>query len=211
MAGEHDGGQDRSDGESAGEQRPSLLDRTISYPELLDDGALEIYPQVQLRRWFRDRETMSVGEALGLRTHVGWIFWAIMRTEVLPGRAMHLLAAQYAREFLTRMTTRGTYIDFRTERALTAKEAWLDEQISLGELSAARDAARRAYDDVADYGDQDVSACAAMVLLALAERGQDAQRQAFYFFQESFPLRADQRWLLRRAKATLAARDLAFA
>lgn len=210
MAVQHEHDQGQRDGESD-DERPSLLDRTVSYEEMIDDGARQIYPQTDFRRWFRDRDALTVREVLAVRTHLSWVFWAVMREDVLPGKILHVLATQYAREFLTRMSARPVYIDFRTERALAAKESWLDERISLGELRAAEVSARRAYDDVTDYGEREVAACASMVCLALRHDGQDAQRRAFYYFLEYFPLRADQRWLLKRARTTLAEHDVAYA
>ena len=181
----------------------SLLDRVVSYSELIGAGALNIVSDRQLRRWFDGRPTLTVGEVLAVRTHIAWKFWAVMREEVLPDATLHQLSVDYAAEFLRRATP--AYVDFRTHRALDAKQAWLDDRISLGELQVAGVSATQALDTVAYFGDQTVSDCASMVCQALvADSGEVAQRQAFYAFISYFRTRSDIGWLLRHVRSRLA-------
>lgn len=102
----------------------TLLDIQISYAELVDEGALEFISDRQLRRWFAGRDAISVRETLAVRTHPSRKFWAIMRDEVVPERVLHQLAVDYAGEFLRRVAP--VYLDFRTRRALAAKQTgWM--------------------------------------------------------------------------------------
>jgi hypothetical protein len=183
----------------------TLLDNEISYTELISDGALEFVTETHLRRWFRGRETITVGQALEVSAHIARKFWAIMRDEVLPNSILHQFAVDYAAEFLGRANPE--YVDFRTHRALDAKQAWLDDKISLGELRVAEAGARAALDTVAGYGDERVSDCAFVVCQALADRGEEAQRRTFYTFLEHFGTRQDREWLIQLVRGRLGRPD----
>jgi microcystin-dependent protein len=179
----------------------SLLDHLVSYAELVDAGALGIISERQLRRWFDGRPTLTVGEILAVRTHIAWKFWAIMRDEVLPDTMLHQLAVDYTTEFMRRFGP--AYVDFRTYRGLDAKQAWLDNRISIGELQVVTISANEALTTVAYFGDQTVSDCASMACQALAGLGEDAQRQAFYAFIGRFHSGTDVQWLLDHVRSRL--------
>lgn len=179
----------------------SLLDIQISYAELVDEGALEFISERQLRRWFAGRDAITVRETLSVRTHLSRKFWAIMRDEVVPERVLHQLSVDYAEEFLRRVAP--VYMDFRTRRALDAKQAWLDDRISIGDLQVAAIGAARALVTVAGLDDKLVSDCATMVCQALAGTGEAAQRQAFYAFLGLFGNRSGRDWLLQQVTTRL--------
>jgi microcystin-dependent protein len=179
----------------------TLLDIQISYAELVDEGALEFISERQLRRWFAGRDAITVRETLSVRTHLSRKFWAIMRDEVVPERVLHQLAVDYADEFLRRVAP--VYMDFRTRRALEAKQGWLDDRISIGDLQVAAFGAAQALVTVGGLDDKLVSDCASMVCQALAGTGEIAQRQAFYAFLGLFGNRSGRDWLLQQVTTRL--------
>lgn len=179
----------------------TVLDIQISYAELVDEGALNFISERQLRRWFAGRDAITVRETLSIRTHLSRKFWAIMRDEVVPDRVLHQLAVDYAEEFLRRVTP--GYLDYRTRRGLDAKQAWLDDRISIGDLQVAAIGAAQAVVTVTGLDDKRVSDCASMVCEALAGTGESAQRQAFYAFLGLFGNRSGRDWLLQQVTTRL--------
>jgi hypothetical protein len=198
LGGEPGNGQ----GERVFDRGSSLLDSQISYDELVDAGALEFASEAHLRRWFGGKQTITVGHALEVRAHIARIFWAVMRDEVLPESILHQFAVDYAREYLARLEP--VYVDFRTHRGLIAKQAWLDGQVSLGEVRIAEVKARAALATVTELDDEKASACAHIVCLALAHEGEIAQRYTFYAFLDRFGTRADKEWVMRHVRDSLA-------
>jgi hypothetical protein len=187
------------------ERGGTLLDREISYHELVDAGALGLYSEAVVRRWYGGGETRTVGELLTVGTHPSRVIWAVMRERVLPAWVLHQLAVDYTEEFLERGRRRSVYLDYRTERGLVAEQDWLDQRISLGEVRVARRWARQARTDVAGLGDHAASAVADIVCAAMQDNGEAAYRAVFYLFLETYSADPDLRWLIRQARALLGA------
>lgn len=193
-----------AEGREGGADPPTtLLDKELHYDQVVAAGALELYPGKHVQRWFGGKDALTVREVLDVPTHPGRLFWAIMRERLVPPDVLRRMAIATAREFLRRMAERGTYIDFRTGRALDTGEAYVDGTVSLGAVRVAAEKAARAGSDVAELDDQSVAACALIVSQALLPNAEEAQSQVFYTFVEWFGDRDDFRWLLDRARTIL--------
>lgn len=181
----------------------TLLDREVRYDHVVAAGALELYSAKHVQRWFGGKDALTVREVLDVPTHPGRLFWAVMRERLVPPDVLRRMAIATAREFLRRMAHRGTYIDFRTGRALDTGQAYVDGAVSLGAMRAAAAKAGAAATDVAELNDRSVAACASIAGQALLPNAEEAQSQVFYTFVEFFDSREDFHWLLDQARSIL--------
>ncbi|MFI5909929.1 hypothetical protein [Dactylosporangium sp. NPDC051541] len=189
----------------------TLLDREISYSELVDAGALELYPEADVRTWYGPGAHRTVGELLSVRTHPSRVVWAVMRARVLPPYVLYRVALDLAERYLRRARHRGVYIDFRSRRGLAALGDWLADGVSLGERMVAAVAAGRARTDVADLGDHDASATADIVCAALLDDAEEAFRETFYLYIAGYRTAEDFAWVIERARARIGEVELAAA
>jgi hypothetical protein len=181
------------------------LDTLVRYDTLVARGALDLYDERLIRRWMRGRDAITVAEALEVRAPAAIVFWAVLREYLVGAPVLHQLALDVAGEYLQRSrATHGTYIDFRTERALDAKQAWIDRRISDGELVVAATRAGQAALDVALHGDPQVWAIAHIVCQSLTFEPDDAVTQTYYSFIETFAGPDDNAWLIAQAGKRLA-------
>jgi hypothetical protein len=181
------------------------LDTLVRYDTLVARGALDLYDDRLIRRWMRGRDAVTVAEALEVRAPAAIVFWAVLREYLVGARVLHQVAVDVAGEYLQRSrTTHGTYIDFRTERALDAKQAWIDQRISDGELVVAATRAGQAALDVALHGDPEVWAVAHIVCQALVFEPDQAVAQAYYSFVDTYAEADDNAWLIALAGKRLA-------
>ncbi|GAB3833810.1 hypothetical protein ACFPIJ_09690 [Dactylosporangium cerinum] len=183
----------------------TLLDREVSYRELIDAGALQLYPERDLRRWFGGGSRRTVGDLLAVPTHPSRVVWAVMRERVLPAHVLYQIAVDYAGQFVDHARRRGVYLDFRTVRGLVAMQDWLDDRISLGARLIAAEAAGQARTDVADLGEPPASAAADIVCAAMLDNAEAAFRETFYLYLDGHGDAAGLRWVVARARARLGA------
>jgi hypothetical protein len=181
----------------------SLLQSSITYQQVVDAGALKLYAERHVKRWFGGKPELTLEEALSITTHPIHIFWAVMRERHLPAGVIHQLAVDIGREFLARADGQGVYVDFRSRRVLDAKQRYVDGEISLGALLVAKRKAEQARADVAELDDPRVSAAAHIVCEAGGEDAEEAFTQTFYTFDSVYGRREDQRWLIRQARSRL--------
>lgn len=179
------------------------LDAVVQYDTLVERGALDLYPERQVRRWLGGREAVTVAEVLDAPAPPGIVFWAVLREYLVGAQALHEIAVDVAEEFLRRERAAGAYIDFRTDRGLAAKRRWLAGRISDGELLVAAQQARRAATDVAEQEDPRVWACARIVCQALVVDAEEAVSQTYYSFIDAHQSRSDAGWLIETARAHL--------
>lgn len=173
-----------------------VLDTEIRYDDVAAAGALELYSERYVRRWFGENSSITVDEALSSPTHPGHIFWAVMRERYVPAPFLHSVAIGYAAEFLERGHARQAYVDFRLSNALGVKQAWLEHTVSLGAVHAASEKAEIARLELAELNDAAASACAQIVCHALHDDAENAHRSAFYTFIETYHSHDDFRWLI---------------
>jgi hypothetical protein len=187
----------------------NLLDTDYGYDDLRRWGALEIYPEAQVRAWFGTRPRLSIGETLKLaRIRPSILFWVVLRAELVDERLLHGLAVDLAEALLARLRSEGHYIDFRTERVLLRKRAWIARQISLGELSVARQRAMQARGDVSEIDDPAVWIGAKAAVQASVDDGRTAITDVYYTALEHDASRAHQRAIVDGVRASLGeARD----
>src|SRR3954471_9572781 len=106
------------------------LDTLVRYDTLVARGALDLYAERPVRRWMRGRDAVTVAEALEVRAPAAIIFWAVLREYLVGAHVLHQLAVDIGAEYLQRTRdAHGTYVDFRTDRGLAAKQAWIDQRI----------------------------------------------------------------------------------
>src|SRR4051794_32852741 len=103
----------------------NLLERTISYDQVVQWGGTSVYEERHVKKWFGGRAESTVADVLEIPTEASRGLWAIMREQVLPARLMHRVALELCRWFLDRLEQDGVYLDFRSRRVLEAKERWL--------------------------------------------------------------------------------------
>jgi hypothetical protein len=179
------------------------LDEIVRYETLVARGMLDLYDEARVRRWMDGREEITVAEALQSGAPTSVIFWAVLREYLVGEHVLHQIAVDVANEVVDRQRAQGTYIDFRFERALAAKQAWLDGHLSLGELVVAANNAERAATDVAELDDPQVSTVAKLACQALISDADDAVSQTYYSFLDVYGKRDDHAWLIALATKCL--------
>lgn len=176
----------------------------VRYDSLVARGALDLYDEDQIRGWLSGRDSMTVGEALTVRAPAGIIFWAVLREFLVGDQVLHQIAVDVASEMARRRREEGVYIDFRSERGLATKQAWLDGERSLGEVLIARQQVEQAAADVADHDDPRTPAVAHIIRQAMLDDADEAVSQTYYSFIDVFGRRADHAWLVECAGKRLA-------
>jgi hypothetical protein len=181
------------------------LDTLVRYDTLVARGALDLYDERLIRRWMRGRDAVTVAEALEVRAPAAIIFWAVLREYLVGATVLHQLAVDIGAEYVHRTrAAHGTFVDFRTDRGLEAKQTWIDQRISHGELVVAANHAAQAAADVSLHDDPRVWAAAQIVCQALLFEPDDAVTQTYYSFVETFPGPDDNAWLVSQAGKRLA-------
>ena len=181
----------------------NMLDKDYSYDDLVRWGALQLYGETQVRGWFGPRPRKTISDTLALPAPPSIVFWAVMRPELLDERLLHGLAVDLALAVLARIRNDGRYIDFRSERVLATKRAWVLEQISLGELSSAVLSAERARIDVAELPDETVWLGAKAAVQASGADGRVAFSDVYYTALEHDASVSNARAILDGVKASL--------
>lgn len=182
----------------------NYLDLDFSLDDLRRWGALEIYDEAQVCAWFGQRARLTIGEAMSAaRLRPSILFWAVLRGELVDERLLHGLAVDLASALVSRIRAEGHYLDFRTERLLHRKRAWLAGQLTLGELSVARQGAMQARQDVAEIDDPAVWIAAKVVVQASAADGRKAFTDSYYTALEHDGSRAHQRAILEGVRMSL--------
>lgn len=179
------------------------LDSVVEYDTLVARGMLDLYGEERVQRWFGERSEISIGEALDTPAPLGIVFWAVLREYMVGPSVLHQIAVDVAAEFVRRHMAQGVYVDFRTPRGLSAKQDWLDGQISDGELMVAVHTAQSAAHDVTGHEDPQVWAVAHIVCQALLENPDDAVTQTYYSFLDAYGRRDDHAALLTMVKRRL--------
>ncbi len=142
----------------------SYLSAVITYSDVIRWGALQFMSAAEIERLAGGASSMTVGNILRLPLDVKTLACAVMHEEVIPARKMHKIGAALADDVLDHLTADGIYVDFRTRRAITAKRAWADNAISLGELNLALGKADRALTDIWELQNERVTAGAELAL-----------------------------------------------
>jgi hypothetical protein len=182
----------------------NILDIDYSFDDLRRWGALEMYPEAQVRAWFGSKPRLTIGETLDApRLRPGILFWAVLRREFMDERLLHGLAVDQAERVLQRVRAEGHYIDFRSERVLQRKRAWIARRISLGELGAALERAEQARIDISEIEDPAVWTGAKIAVQASHSDGRTAVTHAHYTALEYDASRAHQRAIVDAVRVTL--------
>jgi len=139
--------------------------RKITFDDFVRWGALKEYSEKQVRTaFFRKDDSVTLAQVLSRPINVECLACIAMREELIPRAVLHDVAVKLVRSLLARLTKDGVYIDFRTRRLVDTAQRWVDGEVSLGELNAARRLGHRAWEDVALLQDTRVSAGARAAL-----------------------------------------------
>lgn len=144
----------------------SYLSSLITYEDVIRRGALVCLSENAIRRVSNGAPSMTVAAILHLPLDVKVVACAVMHEDVIPGGKMHRVAVGIAENVFDRLTDDKVYLDFRTRRMIAAKRAWIENEISLGELRLAQVKAERAREDVVELNDQRVLAAAELAVIA---------------------------------------------
>jgi hypothetical protein len=142
----------------------AVPDKFITYSDVVRRGALQVMSEAALRRISNDADRMTIGEMLRLPLNPRLLTCAVMHEDIVPGGVMRGIAAAIAADVIKRSKARGTYIDFRTRKAVDVARAFAGDQCSLGELRVACTKAEDARDAVMELGDQQVNQIAAIAI-----------------------------------------------
>lgn len=181
----------------------TALDIEYSFQDLVGWGATRLLDEALVRRWFGARDRVTVGQTLEIPALPNIIFWTVMRPELIAEPIIHLLAVELAENFLARLRSEGTYIDFRSERVLVKKKLWAQQKATLGELSVIRARAERARADVADIDDPAVWRGARIAVQASQIDARNAFRKAFHTAIDHDFGKKHQLAILERVKLSL--------
>ncbi len=165
----------------------SLIQRQISFDELLASGAAAIYPEKMLRKWFGEKAQISFEAALQNSGGLSKALFLLLRPQYLPTHLMHELAVDSCKLFLNKLIGDSAFIDFRLDKLLQAKIQWLGNEISMGELGLAQRTALGIRDDLANHPDLRARAAAQAVANALELDPALAIKNIFYGALEFFP------------------------
>ncbi|HET6894720.1 MAG TPA: hypothetical protein VFH72_04980 [Candidatus Baltobacteraceae bacterium] len=142
----------------------ALLDRVITRTDVVSRGALQVMSEDALRRISHNADSMTVGEILRLQVNPRLLTCAVMHEDVVSTSVMRKAACAVALDVLERLAGKGTYIDFRTRRAVDAALAFASGERSMGEMGAACLKAETARDDVTELGDAAVTQGASIAI-----------------------------------------------
>ncbi len=117
-----------------------------------------------LRRISNNAEQMTIREVLRLPLNPRLLTCAVMHEDMVPAGAIRSIAAAIGADAIERAAASGTYVDFRTRRAIDAARAFAAGRCSLGELRLACASAEAARDLVMDLGDATVTKVATLAV-----------------------------------------------
>ena len=184
----------------------SLLERTVSWDQLVRWGALRMYPEKQVRAWFGDGPDLTVDRVLAIGTKAPRVYWTVLRPEVVPDSVLHLVAHALCSDLLDRLEEEGAYLDFRLRVGLDHKLRWIRGGCTSGELAHHQRQADRAQVDVAEHptGAADATLAASAVRSALDLDGSEAFKGVFFTVVDRFDDDRQRRAIHARVRSTLA-------
>lgn len=147
---------------------------TVSYQRIIDWGGDRFVNERLIRRWFGERESVTLDEVFTAEIEPRILYWVLIREAFMSQNSMHQAAVRFCRDFLDRLASSGVYVDFRCRQALDAKEAWLKREISLGALRVVQDLASRALREIVWLGDERARLAVQCTWQAVNDHGETA-------------------------------------
>lgn len=141
----------------------------VSYDQLRTLGAENSYSSAVVKRFWGDREELSLQEILDKKAHPHLITWTLLRETIFPVPVLRRMALQMARTFIA--AHRGKLrsdVDKQIDELLDLVTRWLDKQIGDRDLEEGSRKAAAIYDFYQKVGNEHVASQVAVVRDLLA-------------------------------------------
>lgn len=134
-------------------------------------GVPPISDEEQLRSWagFRERESMTVLEALDVKVHPHFLLWVLMRQELFPDTVLHYWNLGLCRDILADLEASGAAIHVRFEPLLEVLDRYIARRASIGNVRHAWREARYIHDQYQRSGDERSVAAASAIVSVLSD------------------------------------------
>jgi len=152
--------------------------------------------EAALRRITKNAERMTIRDVLRLPLNPRLLTCAVMHEDIVPAGVIRSIAAAIGAVAIDRAAAEGTYLDFRTRRAIDAARTFGAGRSSAGELHVACAHAEAARDLVMDLGDPTVTKVAALAVSVCDPDSRSAVLRTLADALELFPSTdGEQRYL----------------
>lgn len=168
----------------------NLLERIkVSFDQLLAAGANHSYSTEVVKRFWGDKDQLSLQEILEKKVHPHLITWALLQEFVLPASVLHRIALQLAYKFVAEQRMDwASDADGFIDSLLKAKEDWLNHLINDSDLDECRKKADEIYMMYTTLGNAKATSIAAVIKSLLSTNAKACLWKVYYGTIESAKL-----------------------